>query len=85
MCMSNKRNVCILTLLILSKTLNLIVLSVNPNIEIYITLYLVLIKICFSETLIFCLLNIEKNAISSYNASDVPLIMYHDSQQTTRV
>lgn len=83
----NTREIYILTLLILSKTLNLIVLSVNPNIKIYITLCLVLIKFFFSETLIFCLLNTEKSAISSYNATNVnvPLIMYHDSKQTIRV
>lgn len=27
----------------------------------------------------------EKNAISSYNASDVSFIMYHDSKQTIRI
>lgn len=76
--MLNKRNVCILILFIFFKIFNFIVLLVNFNIEIYIILYLVLIKICFSEILIFCFLNIEKNVISLYNVIDVFLIMYYD-------
>lgn len=71
-------NIYILILFIFFKIFNFIVLLVNFNIKIYIILYLVLIKICFSEILIFCFLNIEKNVISLYNVIDVFLIMYYD-------